>query len=331
MSHCFILPILVFVLLLIIISILFFLSKQKRNTLTPIGDTALKVIEINNELNPTGYYYSFQDDTFYCNKDATSRSFGYCKLYDETLPLVGMIVDCEPIYFDYDEKHWLIELWKGQYGMASGACAGIYNTANGPIKSPRFNGIFYESILDNDNFSIDLNLKKKNELILHKSARQSWFAGLKLGAFSMPFDLSLTAKITFPNKKMLHECIIGLKNIGYTNREFSMHLKTVTIHFTKPHTTQPASRTRVQETIIQQGNKSNCESYELLNSKCKNTIEKLQLLKDSSPELYDKVLKSFYSKEAYAGYELISPINYKLHCQNDDIKIDEPFSDSFDI
>jgi hypothetical protein len=56
-----------------------------------------------------GYSYDPQQDIFYSNMDAWQREFGYCRLYDEAATPLRLIMDCEPIYFDFKEKHWLIE------------------------------------------------------------------------------------------------------------------------------------------------------------------------------------------------------------------------------
>ena len=43
------------------------------------------------------------------------------------LPRFQMVFDALPIYFDYRGRTWLIELWKGQYGINTGAELGIYH------------------------------------------------------------------------------------------------------------------------------------------------------------------------------------------------------------
>jgi hypothetical protein len=39
---------------------------------------------------------------------------------------MGMVIDCEPIIFNYNNKTYMIELWKGQYDLSTGAEIGIY-------------------------------------------------------------------------------------------------------------------------------------------------------------------------------------------------------------
>ena len=61
-----------------------------------------------------------------------------------------MIMDCEPVEFSYGGKRWLIELWKGQYGITTGGEIGIYNTKREDIDHEKFKGTFYENIQDDE-------------------------------------------------------------------------------------------------------------------------------------------------------------------------------------
>ena len=79
-----------------------------------------------------GYAYDPNQDIFYSKMDAWQRDFGYCRLYDETASPMGMVIDCEPIYFVYSGKRWLIEMWKGQYDLTTGGEVGVYTTEVGP-------------------------------------------------------------------------------------------------------------------------------------------------------------------------------------------------------
>lgn len=296
-----------FIFILVIGAFIFVRVRKQRNTFLMVNQSQ-KAANLNDEFASRGFFYSSKDDAFYSIKDAPQSKFGNCQLYDDTLPFIGSIVDCEPIQFDYDNKHWLIEFWKGQYGMASGCQIGTYYTSSDSIIAPGFHGSFYERPDDKECCCLSYTLKKKNKTLLSYTSKECFSAGLKLGEFSNPSALALKVKITFPNKKMVLPFIGGLKAAGYSGNEYHILFNKVTIHFTKPHTTQPASRTRVQEAIIQQGNRFDCHKYSQLTSNCSHTLDKLNLLKNIDTELYEKVLKSFYSKELYGNYEVISPL-----------------------
>ena len=80
-----------------------------------------------------GFEYDPAQDIIYSRMDPLQRSFGYAYGYDVAALAMSADIDCEPIFFDYDGKHWMIELWKGQYGLETGCEIGVYTR---PIGSP---------------------------------------------------------------------------------------------------------------------------------------------------------------------------------------------------
>ena len=112
-------------------------KKIKEKKITPpltdiIGNKPERIEELNRDLKPFGFAYDYTQDIFYSIMDCWQRNFGYFRLYDEACAAFSMIIDCEPIYFNYNGKKWMIEFWKGQYGMTTGGEVGIYYTS-GPI------------------------------------------------------------------------------------------------------------------------------------------------------------------------------------------------------
>lgn len=290
--------------------------KRQEKMVLAVGKSQVAA-SLNDEFASRGFFYSEKDDAFFSIPDAIQQHFGYCQLYDDTMPLLGMIVDCEPIPFEYDNKLFIIVFWKGQYGMALGCQVGIYCTSHSFIKAPGFQGTFYETPKQCDCSLISYTLKRKNKVFLKSRGQSCFLAGLRLGEFSNPCALSLKVSISFKNKKMLQAFINGLKAAGYTTREYCVMLRQVKVTFTKPLTTQPALRTRVHEAIIQKGNLANCNKYQKLTLAGANTMEKLSILLTKDEELYDKALKSFYAKELYSNYEFIRPVLEKRSLEID--------------
>ena len=114
----------------------------------PTKDKQKQKEALNADLEAAGFAYEPKGDYFYSLMDCWQRKVGYCRLYDEGSPLFNMIMDCEPVTFSYAGKRWLIELWKGQYGITTGAEIGIYNTSREDVQTDRFTGTFYENISD---------------------------------------------------------------------------------------------------------------------------------------------------------------------------------------
>ncbi len=77
-----------------------------------------------------GYRYS-SDGYYYCDdKDNWQRGTGYNEVYDKWAPVAAMYIDQVRIRFRYEDKNWMIQLWKGQYGyLLIGAEIGVYTCA----------------------------------------------------------------------------------------------------------------------------------------------------------------------------------------------------------
>ena len=116
----------------------------------PTADIQRQQMELNADLKDAGFAYEINGDYFYSLMDCWQREVGYCRLYDEAAPMFNMIMDCEPVEFSYGGKRWLIELWKGQYGITTGGEIGIYNTKREDIDHEKFKGTFYENIQDDE-------------------------------------------------------------------------------------------------------------------------------------------------------------------------------------
>ena len=78
-----------------------------------------------------GFVYDPNQDIILSRMDPLQRNFGYAFGYDAAALGMSANLDCEPIFFDYDGKHWMIELWKGQYGLETGCEVGVYTRAIG--------------------------------------------------------------------------------------------------------------------------------------------------------------------------------------------------------
>ena len=75
------------------------------------------------------YQYSYVDDYYYTNdKDAWQYNFGFGKIYDIASPYILLEYDYVRVFFTYEDKDWMLQMWKGQYGLVFyGGEIGIYN------------------------------------------------------------------------------------------------------------------------------------------------------------------------------------------------------------
>lgn len=271
-----------------------------------LSDVYLTVDSLNAELKHFGFAYFPQDDIFYSIMNGWQRECGYCELYDEASVPLYMIIDCEPIYFNYNGKKWLIEFWKGQYGMTTGCEIGIYSTAGANFDIPGvFNGTFFYSATDDEMLHLRFSLFKNNEIIVKREALHWWLTAFRLGEFSHPSQLSMEIEITFKDKEMCHCFLDGMKKNGYTKNEIQIIDNTITFLFDKPHYTQPIARNSLIEEMIQIYNRRNCEAYQSATKNYNNTLDKLNYVKREAPKLYHKILNVGNTTELFKSYQLI--------------------------
>jgi hypothetical protein len=263
------------------------------------NDELDKVVEI------AGYTYDPTQDIFISNMDPWQRNLGYCRLYDEAAAPLGMIIDCEPIYFAYKEKKWMISFWKGQYDLVTGCEIGVYTESLDLNIFGAFTGTFYNSASNDDRLQLSFTLKKNGNTLFTRDGKHWWLTGFKLGEFSEPSDLSMEIEITLHDATMRDAFVSGLRNAGYTNREFKIDGNTVNFTFDIPHTPQPFTRTSEIDRFIQRKNELLCESYQEITKSYNNIQEKVKAIEEQAPELYEKVLKIGKKKPSYEIFNLM--------------------------
>ena len=298
--------------LLIAITVLFRIKrkKKKHEVIQPVteilGNDSERISELNQEIKPFGFAYEPYQDIFYSILYPWQRELGYCRLYDEASAALSMIIDCEPISFEYNGRRWLIEFWKGQYGMNTGGEVGIYYTTGPNLNIPGlFNGTFYYCVKDEDCINMSFVLRKNGNLLFTRSGYHWWLTGFKLGDFSKPSELSMDIMLDLYDRKMAIAFIQALKKTGYKEDEYRVHGRRVLIRFDKPHSKQPLTRTAFTDYIMQRNNQSFCNSYNYLTSAYTDTLDKLEIVRNESPGMYNRLITIGKQKEVFQSYDKI--------------------------
>ncbi len=167
-----------------------------------------------------GFAYSTRDKCFYAAGNAWQRNFGYNELYDKTSQLIAISYDTINIYFPYDGKEWMIQLWKGQYGMVLlGAEVGVYNRDENVSNSTHFN-----CATDDEKLPISLALYQdgKTAPLFDRPAEKSWWmtgfvpgqlgVGVMVGS-SETKKLKVTTSITLKDAQMAKAFELALKAV----------------------------------------------------------------------------------------------------------------------
>lgn len=167
-----------------------------------------------------GFAYSSQDKCFYAANNAWQRNFGYSNLYDQTSEAIAISYDTIRTYFIYENKEWMIQLWKGQYGFVLlGSEVGVYNRPQGSSASTYFN-----CVTDDERLPISLTLKNDGKTLFSRKQQPSWwmtgfvFGQLGVGALvtsKYTKKLSQTTTITFKDEQMRKAFVYGLENVKF--------------------------------------------------------------------------------------------------------------------
>ena len=251
-----------------------------------------------------GYDYDLNQDIFFSRNDAWQKKYGYCNLYDEAAPFFDIIIDCEPIYFDYDNKKWLIEFWKGQYGICTGAEVGIYKIKD--QDKELFNSTIYDAIDENEGISTKLSLSKGEKKLLEREGSFWWLTGFILCEYSEPEELSMNIDLTFKDNDMLEAFLKGLRDAGYSEAEIKVEGLTVSINYEKPHTKQPYTRNGNIERLKQMKNKSLCSKLKSLFDPSLNSFENIVRLKNINSAEFKNIesfIKGSRISEIYRNIE----------------------------
>ncbi len=185
-------------------------TKKSSTTTTskPVSEMSLKELQMamfmtddptkaKQILTAAGFAYDPIQDIYYSVMNPLQRNFGYNVYYDAMAPVFGMIFDTERIYFSYDDKDWLVQLWKGQYGITVGAEVGIYYKP-----SSRTSGQ-YDCISDDDLVEMTMELYKGDEKYFTRGPeRHWWLTGFKLLDAAAPSSLSLNIMLTLDEDGM---------------------------------------------------------------------------------------------------------------------------------
>ena len=219
-------------------------AKVDGNTVT--GEFAISVTKnekfIQNYLENhqiLSYQYSYVDDYYYTNdKEAWQKHFGFGKIYDIASPFLLLEYDYIRIFFTYENKDWMIQFWKGQYGMIFyGGEVGVYNRAHS--EEGINDWTFYGCAKEGDWLAMDMTLYHRNldgeyvREFTREYDKYWWCTGFKNGHLRIeePADeLRLAGRITFKDELMAQIVYDGLRECGFKEGKKPDHAAIDTVY-----------------------------------------------------------------------------------------------------
>ena len=154
-----------------------------------------------------GFDYDPVQDVYFTQLDSWQRNFGFNSVYDTAAPMVGMIYSTAKIYFTYDDKDWMMEIWKGQYGITAGGEIGFYNKPTDRVMK------HFDCVTDEEMLEISFDFYNMDELVFTRGPEKHWWlTGFKFLHVGIPTFITLDMTIEFPNRKMANAFEKGLKD-----------------------------------------------------------------------------------------------------------------------
>ena len=206
-------------------------ATTKVNGVTLRGEYVINVVKRGNLLKDflegqqvLSYQHSYIDDYYYTNdKEAWQYDFGFGKIYDLFAPYLLLEYDYIRVFFVYENKDWMLQMWKGQYGMIFyGGEIGIYNREHS--EKGVNDWTFFKCPGEEDWLNMEMTLyhQETNGSWTREFTREYdkywWCTGFKNGSLRQqePADeLRMEGRITFKDAEMAKIVADGLKECGF--------------------------------------------------------------------------------------------------------------------
>lgn len=167
-----------------------------------------------------GYLYDPKEGCFYTSADPWQRAVGYNSVFDTMGPFTFIDFDTVRLRFPYGDKDWMIQLWKGQYGLVFyGAEVGVYT------KPKDRDVMHYDAASDNEMLKMSMTFIEKETKLSGKTEWKEkftrpygyywWCTGFLPGNVYGHFEnLKLDMRITMKDYEMLSGVTAALKENG---------------------------------------------------------------------------------------------------------------------
>ncbi|MDR0531546.1 MAG: DUF4474 domain-containing protein [Oscillospiraceae bacterium] len=150
------------------------------------------------------YHYNPWGNYIYNSKYAFQWLFGFNQVYDTFDFVANCYVDTIRCKFNYGGKDWLVQLWKGSYGvcLAIGGEIGVYN------KSEHFPLRHYFSAVEEDWVKMEMSIYHNGKLLFTRPFEKYWWCtGFQPGVLEWflikpRVHVSMVAKLEFNNTAM---------------------------------------------------------------------------------------------------------------------------------
>lgn len=246
---------------------------------------------------PFGFFYLSEPDVFTGRLDAWQKDAGYQPLFDRAAVYFHMAFDALPVYFDYDGKTWLIELWKGQYGVTTGAEIGVYHAGRLLTEEERKRAHF-QAADEREMPEIYCGLEKGGNRMFDIRKRHWWLAGFRVGEFSSPKQLRMSTAIVFADAQQARQFFYGLGESGLGRNKYWLCGNKVYVRF---DCSPSGSGFFLFRWFVQCQNLLCCKLYLLVTRPFTETADRMLFLYFQLPGCFRRMLKRLARRRKRRG------------------------------
>lgn len=275
--------------LLLILSMLLIVRRRRATHRVQRMTTGQKIETINDLAAEFGYQYIPSQNIFIGRLDAWQRNFGYEALYDKAAVRFNMVYDFVPVYFDYNGKSWLIEFWKGQYGINIGSEIGVYNV-DYIVDEEKRTRTHYHAVGDEEMLEMAFILYDERKRRYTWEQRHWWLAAFQTGICQKPSNMQLRLRIRFPNTDMAMAFVEGLKQADYPAGCVEWNCIWVTVDFSREGAVKWSLWQRFCRTHSQWENKYCAVLYRMATRPFCKTLDRILFLYYQLPICVRKLL-----------------------------------------
>ena len=156
-----------------------------------------------------GFDFSLPEMMVYATINAWMRDYGFCLMYDVAagiMPMWNYIT--RRFKFDYADREWMIQIWKGNYLITNGGEVGVYNRDKGSF------GSYYNCAGDEDLMEMSLEIWRGDKLLVYQEPQMHWW----INGFNMsdkmyiPQSLTMKFSIVMMDEEMLNAFCKAIDN-----------------------------------------------------------------------------------------------------------------------
>ncbi len=189
---------------------------DKGNEVTVRNDGSVGIVKPDGSI-AASYSYDETGDYFYTDNDPWQRQVGFNKLYDIGAAYVVMYYDTVRFKFTYNNLDWMVQMWKGQYGLLFiGGEIGLYYKNTSTLTE------HYNCAESDKEINMQLTLYRdgvSDPLFTRPYAKHWWVTGFvpgKLKSFADRSELKVVAKLEMKDEAMRKAFCKALDGNGFS-------------------------------------------------------------------------------------------------------------------